>query len=67
MLLEFKTARNETNGSRHYLAIDTEAEIYSTFCPFMVTPGIEIKYKDYKELIEKLERLEYHRSEQRIF
>lgn len=67
MLLEFKTARNKTNGSRHYLAIDTEAEIYSTFCPFMVTPGIEIKYKDYKELIEKLERLEYHRSEQRIF
>ena len=67
MILEFETARNKTNGSRRYLAIDTGAEMYSTFCPFMVTPGIEIKYKDYKELIEMLERLEYHRSEKRIF
>ena len=67
MILEFKTARNKTNGSRRYLAIDTGVETYSTFCPFMVTPGIEIKYSDYKALIEKLEKLEYHRSEQRIF
>ena len=67
MILEFKTARNKTNGTRRYLAIDTEAEIYSIFCPFIVTPGIEIKYSDYKELIEKLERLEYHKSEERIF
>ena len=67
MILEFKTARNKTNGSRRYLAIDTGAEIYSTFCPFMVTPGIEIKYSDSKVLIERLEMLEYHRSEQRIF
>lgn len=67
MLLEFKTARNKTNGSRHYLAIDTGAEIYSTFCPFMITPGIEIKYRDYKEIIDKLERMEYHRSNERIF
>ena len=67
MILEFKTARNKTNGSRRYLAIDTGAETYSTYCPFIVTPGIEIKYSDYKTLIEKLEKLEYHRSEQRIF
>ena len=67
MLLEFKTARNKTNGSRRYLAIDTGPETYSTFCPFMVTPGIEIKYSDYKALIEKLEKLEYHKSENRIF
>ena len=67
MLLEFKTARNKTNGSRRYLAIDTVAETYSTFCPFMVAPGIEIKYSDYKAMIEKLEKLEYHRSEERIF
>ena len=66
MVLEFKTARNKTNGTRRYLAIDTGAKIYSTCCPFMVTPGIEIKYSDYKALIEKLEKLEYHRSEQRI-
>ena len=67
MILEFKTARNKTNGLRRYLAIDPGAETYSTFCPFMVTPGIEIKYSDYKALIEKLEKLEYHRSKQRIF
>lgn len=67
MILEFKTARNKNNGSRRYLAIDTGAETYSTFCPFMVTPGIEIKYSDYKALIEKLEKLEYHKSENRIF
>ena len=67
MILEFKTARNKTNGTRRYLAIDTGAETYSTFCPFMVAQGIEIKYSDYKELIEKLEMLDYHRSEQRIF
>ena len=67
MILEFKTARNKTNGFRHYLAIDTGAKLYSTFCPFMVTPGIEIKYRDYKEMIEKLEKLEYHRSDRRIF
>ena len=66
MILEFKTARNKTNGSRHYLAIDTGVELYSTFCPFMITPGIEIKYRDYKAMIEKLEKLEYHRSNGRI-
>ena len=66
MILEFKTARNKTNGSRHYLASDTGAELYSTFCPFMITPGIEIKYRDYKAMIEKLEKLEYHRSDRRI-
>ena len=66
MILEFKTARNKTNGTRRYLAIDTGAETYSTFCPFMVMPGIEIKYSDYKAMIEKLEKLEYHRSEKRI-
>ena len=66
MILEFKTARNKTNGSRRYLAIDTDTEIYSTFCPFMITPGIEIKYNDYKAMIEKCEKLEYHKSEHRI-
>ena len=45
----------------------TGAETYSTFCPFMVTPGIEIKYSDYKAMIEKCEKLEYHKSENRIF
>ena len=65
MIIEFKTARN-ANGSRKYLAIDTNAEIYTTFNPYMITNGIEIKTADYNELLEKLERLEYERKE-RIF
>ena len=27
MILEFKTARNKTNGSRRYLAIDTRERV----------------------------------------
>lgn len=53
MLLEFKTQRNKTNGSRKYLAIDTEARCYSRNCPYMVTSGIEIKSKYMNELVEK--------------
>lgn len=67
MILEFKTARNKTNGSRHYLAIDTGAEVFSTFCPFMIVSGIEIKYSDYKAMIEKCKNLGYHESPNRIF
>lgn len=63
MLLEFKTARNKTNGHRHYLAIDTGAECYSTNCPYIITPGIEIKKSDYNELIEKLNRANFERVE----
>lgn len=54
MKLEFKTARNKTNGSRKYLYIDTEKKIYSTFCPRMIVDGIEIKTADYKALIKEL-------------
>ena len=59
MLLEFKTSNKNTYGNRKYLAIDTNAEIYSTNSHRMIVDGIEIKSRDYKELIEKLERLEY--------
>ncbi len=52
--MEFKTPRNKTNGSRRYLAIDTESHTFSRRCRTMITPGIEIKVKDYKELVEKL-------------
>lgn len=62
MLLEFKTSRNKTNGSRKYLAIDTEAHCYSTFCPYMIVPGIEIKLKDMKELIEKCEFYDFEKK-----
>ena len=62
MLLEFKTSRNR-NGNCKYLAIDTNAEIFSRNCPHMVTSGIEIKTRDYNELIEKLKRLEFKETE----
>ena len=61
MIIEFKTARN-ANGSRKYLAIDTNAEIYTTFNPYMITNGIEIKAAYYKELLAKLERLNYQKK-----
>ena len=62
MIIEFKTARN-ANGNRKYLAIDTNAEIYTTFNPYMVTNGIEIQAADYKEMIAKLERMNYQEKE----
>ena len=62
MIIEFKTARN-TNGNRKYLAIDTNAEIYTTINPYMITNGIEIKAADYKELLAKLERMNYQKKE----
>lgn len=52
MLLSFMTARNQC-GHRKYLAIDTNAEIYSVQCPRLVPFGIEVKSKDYKDLVEK--------------
>jgi hypothetical protein len=63
MILEFKTPANKSNEHRHYLAIDTGAECYSRFNPYMITQGIEIKTRDYRELIEKLKRLEYKEVE----
>ena len=61
MILEFKTARNKTSGSRKYLFIDTGAECYTTENRVIFTDGIEIKTADYKELIKKLNRMEYRR------
>ena len=58
MILEFTTKRN-VNGHKKYLAIDTGAEIYTRFSSRIATEGIEIKTSNYKELIEKLKRLEY--------
>ena len=63
MLLEFKTKGNNTYHRRKYLAIDTEAMIYSTECSSFVMNGIEIKESDRKELIAKCERLEYKKVE----
>lgn len=54
MILQFKTARN-TNGNRRYLLIDTGAEIFTRNCPRFIMEGIEIKTRDYNELIKQLE------------
>ena len=62
MLLEFKTARNK-NGNCKYLAIDTNVKIFSRNCPHMIASGIEIKTRDYNELIEKLQKLEFEEIE----
>lgn len=63
MLLEFKTSNRNTYGRRKYLAIDTEAGIYSTTPSRMIVDGIEVKTADYKELIEKCKRLEFKEVE----
>ncbi len=53
MILEFKTARDKY-GNRKYLCIDTGAELFSRNCRHMVAEGIEIKPRDYKELLARL-------------
>lgn len=55
MILQFKTALSR-NGHCKYLAIDTGAAVFTRFNPRMIMEGIEIKTKDYRELIEQLER-----------
>lgn len=61
MILEFKTTNKNTYGRRKYLYIDTGAEVYTTESHSMIITGIEIKTKDYKELLEKLQQLGYKR------
>jgi hypothetical protein len=61
MILEFKTTNKNTYRRRKYLYIDTGAEVYTTEPHSMIITGIEIKTKDYKELLEKLQQLGYKR------
>ena len=63
MIIEFKTARNNVNGGRKYLCIDTGPEIYTRNDPNMITQGIEIKTRDYNELIKKLQSYGYKEVE----
>ena len=59
MILEFKTSNKNTYRRRKYLMIDTEAETYTTKSHSMIITGVEIKTKDYRELIKKLLLLGY--------
>lgn len=61
MFMEFKTARN-ANGHRKYLRIDPETKTFTTECPYMIMEGIEIKSKDYKELLQRCAASGYKRT-----
>jgi len=58
MILQFKTKRN-ANGHRKYLAIDTDARIYSTQCRWMIMEGVEVTTTAYRELLEQCKRNEF--------
>lgn len=53
MILEFKTARN-VNGHSKYLMIDTDKKTYSRECSRMIITGLEIKARDYKDLLNQV-------------
>ena len=59
MILEFMTKRNPTNGHRHYLCIDTNAEVYAKQCRYMIPNGVEIKKSDMDKLIEQCKMIEF--------
>lgn len=54
MILQFKTARN-ANGNRLYLAINTADGTFTRNNPHFIMEGIEIKSRDYMELVKQLE------------
>lgn len=66
MIIEFKTRRNRTNGSRRYLAIDTEARVYTRNAPRMTVDGLEISAADYREMLQRVTRQEFTERD-RIF
>lgn len=55
MILQFKTPRN-TNGNRRYLAIDTAAGTFTRNNPRFIMEGIEVKSRDFTELVKELEK-----------
>lgn len=54
MIIEFKTTNKNTYGRRQYLGIDTDKNIFSRNSSRMIIEGIEIKTRDYRDLITKL-------------
>lgn len=55
MILQFKTPRNK-NGNRRYLAIDTTAGTFTRNNPRFIMEGIEVKSRDFTELVKELEK-----------
>lgn len=55
MILQFKTPRNK-NGNRRYLAIDTAAGTFTRNNPRFIMEGIEVKSRDFTELVKELEK-----------
>lgn len=61
MILQFRTERN-ANGNCKYLGIDTGAECYATECHTWISKEFPVlKVRDYKAMIEQLERNEWRR------
>lgn len=58
MTLEFKTTRNQY-GSREELLIDTNNKTFSRKPRRMIPEGIEVKRRDYSELVKQLQKEGY--------
>lgn len=58
MKLEFKTRRNQY-GHRETLIIDTIDKAFTRKPQRMIPEGIEIKTRDYKDLVKQLEKEGY--------
>lgn len=63
MILQFKTARSQ-NGNRRYLAINTAAGTYTRNNPCFIMEGIEVKSRDYSELLKQLENSGFTEKEE---
>lgn len=58
MIFQFITGRNEY-GHRKYLFIDTDRKVFSRNCNSFFAEGIQIKKADYKELVNRLQFMEF--------
>lgn len=63
MVLQFKTPRNQ-NGNRRYLAIDTAAGTFTRKNPRFIMEGIEVKSRDYSQLVKELENNSFIEKEE---
>ena len=63
MILQFKTPRNQ-NGNRRYLAIDTAAGTFTRKNPRFIMEGIEVKSRDYSQLVKELENNSFIENEE---
>lgn len=60
MRLAFMTKRN-ANGNRLYICFDTDSEIYSNQCRYMIPDGVEVTVKAYREIVATVQAEGYER------